>query len=192
MVPRSKPILRKVKMIMKNTQLIAVPALMGALFIAAAGNQAQAADTGATLTVDNFTSVTSTPTVSMSPLLADLQAREIEKLDAVTLTVTTNNQSGCKVSVSAADGAPADNKIAPSDIFLKVGSAESGAAAGTFGSYTALSITSADLWNTGNAALDGTDVSLDVKFGNLSAYPAKNGATASYSNTLTFTAVANS
>ena len=180
-------------MIMKNTKLIAVPALMGALFIAAAGNQAHAIPgntTDATLTVDNFTSVTSTATVSMSPTLADLQARQIESLNAVDLGVTTNNSTGCKVTVAAS--AAGIGKIAPADIYLRVANGGSGAAAGDFAGYTALSTTSADLWNTTEAALDGTDVSLDVKFANLSAYPAVSGVSTNYTNTLTFTAVANS
>ena len=177
-------------MIMKNTKLIAVPALMGALFIAAAGSQAHAADTAATLTVDNFTSVTSTATISMSPTLSDINAGEIESLGAVDLEVVTNNSTGCHVTVAA--GAAGADKIAPEDIHLKVADGGSGAAAGTFGSYTALSATPTDLWNIGEAALSGTDVSLDVKFGNLSAYPALGGVSTDYTNTITFTAVANS
>lgn len=177
-------------MIMKNTKLIAVPVLMGALFLAASGNQAHAADTAATMTVANYTSVTSTASVSMSPSLADLQAGAVESLGAVDLNVTTNNSTGCKVTVAA--GAAGSGKIAPADISLKVAGAGSGAAAGSFAAYTALGTTSADLWNTTGAALNGTDVSLDVKFSNLSAYPALGGNSTDYTNTITFTAVANS
>lgn len=182
-------------MIMKNTKLIAVPALMGALFIAAAGNQAHATPsntTDITMTVDNFTSVSSTASISMSPTLSDLQADAVESSGAVELNVVTNNSIGCKVTVAA--DAAGGGKIAPEDISLRVavGGEGSGAAVGSFAAYTPLSTTSADLWNTAGAALDGTDVSLDVKFTNLSAYPAVGGVSTNYTNTLTFTAVANS
>ena len=177
-------------MIMKNTKLIAVPVLMGALFLAASGNQAHAADTGVTLQMDNFTSVTSTTNISTTPTLADLQAGNVESLGAVDFNVVTNNASGCKVTVAA--GAAGSGKIAPGDISLKVASAGSGTAAGSFAAYTALGTTSVDLWNTTGSALDGTDVSLDVQFNNLATYPAVGGVSTDYTNTITFTAVANS
>ena len=175
-----------------NTKLIAVPALMGAMFVALSGQKAQAADTATTLAVSNYTSVTSTTSLTMTPSLAEITAvgSSVEALSGIGLTVVTNNSTGCKVTVSA--GAAGANKIAPGDIFLKVATAGGGAAAGTFAAYTALGTTATDLWNTTGAALNGTAVGLDVKIGNLTSYPAAAGATTNYTNTITFTAVANS
>lgn len=178
--------------IMKNTttKLIAVPALMGALFVALSGQKAQAADSGTTLTVSNYTTVTATPSLTMTPALSDIVAGSVETLSGIDLNVVTNNGTGCKVTVSA--GAAGTNKIAPGDISLRVANGGSGAAAGAFAAYTALGTTATDLWNTTGAQLSGTDVELDVRFGNLASYPAQAGATTNYTNTITFTAVANS
>lgn len=173
-----------------NTKLIAVPALMGALFVALSGQNAQAADSAATLTVANFTSVTASPTIAMTPGLSDIVTGSMEALSGIDLNVVTNNGTGCKVTVSA--GAAGAGKIAPGDISLRVAAAGNGAAAGAFAAYTALGTTATDLWNTTGAELNGTDVELDVMFGNLAAYPAVAGATTNYTNTITFTAVANS
>lgn len=178
------------KMNMISKKLIAVPALMGALFVATSGQQAQAANTAATLSVSNFTSVTSSPTLTMTPTLSDIVAGSVESLSGIDLNVVTNNGTGCKVTVSA--GAAGAGKIAPGDITLQVANAGSGAAAGTFAAYTALGTSAVDLWNTTGAAVDGTDVELDVKINNLGAYPAVAGASTNYTNTITFTAVANS
>ncbi|HEX9995783.1 MAG TPA: hypothetical protein VGB45_01460 [Abditibacterium sp.] len=175
---------------MNTTKLIAVPALMGALFVALSGQQAQAADTGSTLSVQNYTSVTSTPSLTMTPLLSEIVAGSVETLSGIDLTVVTNNSTGCKITVSA--GAAGANKIAPGHISLRVAAPGNGAAAGDFGNYTALSTGATDLWNTEEAQLNGTGVELDVKFSNLSSYPAVAGATKNYTNTITFTAVANS
>ncbi len=190
MLRRPKPIHRRKKMIMLRTKLIAVPALMGALLIAAAGQEAQAADSSTTLSVQNFTSVTSTASLTMTPTLAEIQAGSVASLSGLALNVVTNNSTGCRVTVAAA--AAGAGKIAPGDISLKVAAAGSGAAAGTFAAYTALSTTATNLWNTTGAAVNGTDVGLDVQINNLSAYPAAAGATTNYTNTITFTAVANS
>jgi hypothetical protein len=177
-------------MIMISKKLLAVPALMGALFIASSGQQAHADGSNMTLEVQNFTTVTATPTLTMTPTLPDIVAGSIESPAGIGLNVVTNNGTGCKITVSA--GAAGSNKIAPGDIYLKVSNAGNGAATGAFAAYTALDTAAADLWNTTAAQLTGTDVDLDVKFDNLAAYPAKAGATTNYTNTITFTAVANS
>jgi hypothetical protein len=172
-------------MIMISKKLLAVPTLMGALLIAGSGQKAHADSSNMTLEVQNFTTVTATPTLSMTPTLADIVAGSIETASGIGLNVVTNNGTGCKITVSA--GAAGTNKIAPADIFLKVANAGNGTETGSFAAYTAL-----DLWNTTAAQLNGTDVDLDVRFANLSAYPAQAGATTNYTNTITFTAVANS
>jgi hypothetical protein len=177
-------------MIMNTTKLIAVPALMGAMFLATSGQKVEAADTGTTLAVSNYTTVTATPSLTMTPTLAEIVADSVESAGGIALNVVTNNGTGCKVTVSA--GAAGAGKIAPGHISLKVASAGSGAAAGTFAGYTALGTGATDLWTTSGAALEGTDVELDVKFSNLSSYPTVAGATTNYTNTITFTAVANS
>jgi hypothetical protein len=111
----------------------------------------------------------------MTPDLAEIVAGSVETLSGIDLNVVTNNSTGCKITVSA--GAAGANKIAPGDISLRIAAPGDGVAAGTFAAYTALGTTSTDLWNTTGAALNGTDVELDVKFSNLSAYPAAAGAT---------------
>jgi hypothetical protein len=177
-------------MIMISKKLLAVPTLMGALLIAGSGQKAHADSSNMTLEVQNFTTVTATPTLSMTPTLADIVAGSIETASGIGLNVVTNNGTGCKITVSA--GAAGTNKIAPADIFLKVANAGNGTETGSFAAYTALDTVAADLWNTTAAQLNGTDVDLDVRFANLSAYPAQAGATTNYTNTITFTAVANS
>ena len=150
---------------------------------------AHAATTNATLNVANFTSVTSTASVDMTPTITDIQGGSIEQSGAITLNVVTNNGTGCKITVAAGSGDATSSNIAAGDIFLR--SAASGTAA-NFSDYYALTTDAQDLWNTSAASINGTDVNVDVRFGNLPNYQAVGGATKQYANTLTFTAVANS
>ncbi len=170
---------------MKLNKLIALPVLTAAFALSVAAPKANAATSNATLTIQNFTQVSTSDSVSMSPSLVEVQAGEKESLSAITLSVVTNNGAGCKVTVKAAEGDSRDTKINPGDILIKSGTTGRDAA---FADYSALSTTAADLWNTNSSTVAGTDVELDVKFINLDAYTASN---TSYTNTITFTAVAN-
>jgi hypothetical protein len=174
---------------MKLNKLIALPILTAALALASVSN-ANAATSNATLTIQNFTDVTTSDSVTMTPTLAEIQAMEKASTGAITLSVVTNNGTGCKVTVSAAAGDSRATKITPSDIEIK--SATEGTDA-LFADFKALSTSTADLWNTTGASVDGTDVVLDVKFKNLNLYPTSAaGVTKNYTNVITFTAVANS
>lgn len=170
--------------------LVALP-IMGALVAVAAIHPAQAATSATsttTLTMDNFASVATSGAISLTPGQADFEAGFITQTGAVSLTVVTNDSTGCTVSVQGA----ASPTLSNSDLLIK--SATSGTAAG-FSSYAATPATSTALWSTSSAQPDGTTVSLDVKVQNLRTYAGGAGgagSTASYTNTLTFDVLPNS
>ncbi len=173
---------------MKITSKILAPVAIAAFAFLAVAPKANA-DTAATLNISNYTSVTSTPTVSVTPTLAEIQSTSKAVPGAITLNVTTNNSTGCHVAVSAltaADGRT--SAISPADIQLQSATVGTNTA---FASYAGLTTTPATLWNTAASAVNGTAVTVDVKFASLDLYKAVAGGTKAYINTIVFTATAN-
>lgn len=173
--------------ISKNT-LVALPIFLGAL-VAIGLNPAHAATSAtstATLTMDNFASVSTSGNISLTPAQADFEAGFVEQAGAVTFNVVTNDSTGCTVSVQGA----ASPTLSNSDLLIK--SATSGSA---ITAYTATPSTSTALWSTSSAQPNGTSVTVDVRVQNLRTYAggaAGAGSTATYTNTLTFDVLPNS
>ncbi|HEX8550602.1 MAG TPA: hypothetical protein VF681_03495 [Abditibacteriaceae bacterium] len=175
----------------RKSSLVALPIVMGALIAAIGASPVQAATSAtstATLTMDNFASVATSGAISITPLQADFEAGFIEQSGAVTLTVVTNDSTGCTVSVNGS----ATPSLKNEDLLIK--SATAGTAT-AYADYAATPSASTALWSTASAKPNGTAVTLDVKVQNLKTYAggsAGAGSTATYSNTLTFNVLPNS
>ncbi len=173
---------------MKLNKLIALPVLTAAFALAVAAPKANAADTTATLNVTNSASVTASAAVGATVTLSDLQNASYKDASApIALTVSTNNANGCTVTVAAGLGDAQSNNIAAGDIQIK-----SGTGGSLISAYTPLTNSPVDLWSTGSPVTN-APVTVDVRFRNLGSYPAAaNGGNSSYTQTITFTAVATS
>lgn len=171
---------------------------MAALFAVSSTRPAQAqavkakadATTDVTMIMGNFVELEATPTVTLTPSLADIiDNNYIEALQAITLTLRTNNMSGAAISAAIRfDASALDNKIAPTSFSLQGGTQSSGI-------YTGLSTDETPISNytesTMNLPGGETQIPLDLKVGDLQDYPAKAGLATNYTNTIVFTAVAN-
>lgn len=188
-IKREKEITTMKININSSKKLIGLPVLMGALALAGASQTAKAATTNAELNIQNFTTITATNTVSMTPDITDIQDHFMDKSAGIHLGVTTNNDLGCNVTVSAGAGDVSTGKIAADDIQLRSADAGTDEA---FDDYNSLSESPVLLWNTDQPSVDATDVPVDVRFKDLHQYPAASGATKQYTNVITFTVAANS
>jgi len=183
--------MRSIKNIGRKAGLVAVPIAMSALIAAIGASPVQAATSAtsvATMTMDNFASVSASGGISITPGQAAFEAGSITQASAVTLTVVTNDSTGCTVSVKGA----ASPTLSNSDLLIK--SATTGTASG-FSNYAATPESSTTLWSTDSAQPGGTTVVLDVRVQNLRTYTGGSGgagSTANYTNTLTFDVLPNS
>lgn len=182
---------------MKMNKIAGFGVAVASLVAFAGTSQVKAADVGTTMNANSYTVVTvTTGALVLAPSLLELQDGTgiMEDLDAIRLKVTSNNSTGCKVTVSAA--ATGDRSLAVDDIQLKSTLGVPGA--GGFTSYKSLAVTTGTastdptFYSTSAAEVEDTEIIIDLKLKDLKMYPAIAGAMTPYTNTITFTAVANS
>lgn len=177
---------------MPNRNLLFLPLALCALLAVTGTRPAFAqdtADTAVNVTMESFVELKATPSVTLTPTLADIVDNNyIDAESAITLTLRTNNFTGALISAAVrSDVDLANNVIAPSSFFLKGGSESSG--------MTGLGTDNTPIhdYTTITTNLPGGEfeIPLDLRVADLRDYPVKAGATTTYTNTLVFTAIAN-
>lgn len=127
--------------------------------------------------------------VTLAPSATDYSNDYVEITGAsgLRVEVKTNSATGLVLYVKCADAAP---QIRLSDFLVRTLTAP--ATGGTsMTSYTTIAATDQALWSSGVALGPFTQVNLDIRIRNLSAYTdAPGGSTTGYTNTLTFTVIA--
>jgi len=127
------------------------------------------------------------PTLTLTPTSTDYDADFVEAAGAsgLRVRVKTNSATGMVLSVRCADASP---QIALADLLVRTatGSPSGGP---TMSGYTPITASNQTLWTVGAAQHPWLTVTTDVRVQNLFNYDAAVLATASYTNTLTYTVV---
>jgi len=127
--------------------------------------------------------------VTLTPAAADYDVDYVEATGVAGLDVRvkTNSSGGMMLKVKCADAAP---QIALADLLIKTPTAPGGAGT-SMSLYTSVSAADQDLWTTTTTQNPWQTVTTDIRIQNLSGYPdAAGGGTTAYTNTLTYTVVA--
>ncbi len=175
---------------MSRSVRFTVPLLLLAL---ATPLQAQAATSGtASVTLDASAQAMIDildPTLVLTPSATDYVNDYVEAAGAsgLRVRVKTNSTTGMSVRVRCADAAP---QIVLADLLVRTQTASPTGGA-TMASYTPITAVDQTLWTTGTAQHPWYTVTTDVRIQNLINYndPITAGTT-SYTNTLTYTVVA--
>lgn len=127
--------------------------------------------------------------VTLTPAPADYVADFVDATGAAGLDVRvkTNSSGGMMLKVKCADASP---QIALADLLIKTPTAPGGTGT-SMSAFTSVSSSDQDLWTTTTTQNPWQTVTTDIRIQNLSGYPdAAGGGTTSYTNTLTYTVVA--
>ena len=127
--------------------------------------------------------------VTLTPAAADYDLDFVEATGVAGLDVRvkTNSSGGMMLKVKCADASP---QIALADLLLKTATAPGGAGT-SMSLYTAVTAADQDLWTTTTTQNVWQTVTTDVRIQNLAGYPdAAAAGTTAYTNTLTYTVVA--
>jgi len=127
--------------------------------------------------------------IALVPTSTDYDNDFVEAAGAsgLRVRVKTNSSTGMVLKVRCADATP---QIALADLLIKTQTA-AGTGGTTASSYTAITGSDQNLWSTGVAQHTLLTVTTDVRVQNLFAYDdANGGGTTNYTNTLTYTVVA--
>ncbi len=129
------------------------------------------------------------PAITLTPSVADYGNDFVDAAGAsgLRVQVKTNSTTGMVLRVSCADASP---QIALADLLFKTATA-AGTGGSTISTYTAMGAADQDLWSTTVAQHPWQVVTTDIRVQNLMNYDdAMGGGTTSYTNTLTYTVVA--
>lgn len=129
------------------------------------------------------------PTITLAPTAADYSSDFVDAAGAsgLRVRVKTNSNTGLVVLVRCADAAP---QIALADLLVRTLTAP-GTGGTTIASYTAITAVDQTLWTSAVSQSTWQTVTTDVRVQNLMAYSdALGGGTTNYTNTLTYTVVA--
>ena len=127
--------------------------------------------------------------ITLSPNATDYGNDYVEVTGAagIDVEVKTNSTGGLALQIRCADASP---QIALADLLVRTATAP-GAGGTSIGTYTAITAANQNLWTTGAVQHTFLDVSTDVRVQNLINYnDAAGGGTTNYTNTLTYTVVA--
>ena len=127
--------------------------------------------------------------ITLSPNATDYGNDYVEATGAagIDVEVKTNSTGGLALQVRCADATP---QIALADLLVRTATAP-GAGGSSIAAYTAITAANQNLWTTGAVQHTFLVVSTDVRVANLINYnDAAGGGTTGYTNTLTYTVVA--
>jgi hypothetical protein len=127
--------------------------------------------------------------ITLTPNATDYGNDYVEATGAagIDVEVKTNSTGGLALQVRCADAAP---QIALADLLVRTATAP-GAGGSSIAAYTAITAANQNLWTTGAVQHTFLVVSTDVRVTNLINYnDAAGGGTTGYTNTLTYTVVA--
>ena len=127
--------------------------------------------------------------MTLTPTAADYTNDYVEITGATGLRVEvgTSSNTGCVLFVKCADAAP---RIALADFLVRTLTAP-GSGGTSMTSYTALTASDQALWSSGVKVTGFDQVNIDIRIKNLFGYSDAIGAgTTAYTNTLTFTVIA--
>src|SRR5580765_6166259 len=128
--------------------------------------------------------------VTLTPNATDYGNDYVEVTGAagIDVNVKTNSTGGLALQIRCADAAP---QIALADLLVRTATAPGAGGGTSLGSYTAITAANQNLWTTGAVQHTFLVVSTDVRVQNLINYnDAASAGTTSYTNTLTYTVVA--
>jgi hypothetical protein len=129
------------------------------------------------------------PAIVLVPTPTDYDNDYVEAAGAsgLRVRVKTNSSTGMVLMVRCPDAVP---QIALADLLVRTQTA-AGAGGATMGAYTAITAADQNLWSTGVAQHPWQTVTTDIRVQNLFSYDdAVGGSTTNYTNTLTYTVVA--
>ena len=174
---------------MKRTNLLCVVLLVSAAFVTAA----QAATTGtATVTLAATANAMVNildPAITLTPTTTDYGNDFVDAAGAsgLRVQVKTNSTTGMVLMVKCADAVP---QIALADLLVKTATA-AGTGGTTLAAYSAITAANQNLWTTTVPQHAWQTVTTDVRIQNLMNYDdAISAGTTNYTNTLTYTVVA--
>lgn len=163
--------------------------LLGAL-LASLANAATTGTSNVTLSASAVALIQITdPAITLTPNATDYSNDYVEATGAagIDVAVKTNSTGGMALMVRCADAAP---QIALADLLVRTATAP-GAGGSSIASYTAITAANQNLWTTGAVQHTFLTVTTDVRVQNLINYnDATGGGTTDYTNTLTYTVVA--
>jgi hypothetical protein len=129
------------------------------------------------------------PAITLAPTPTDYGNDYVEVTGAsgLRVRVKSNSTTGMILKVRCPDATP---QIALADLLVRTQTA-AGTGGTTMASYTAITAVDQNLWSTGTSQGPWTTVTTDIRVQNLFNYPdAVGGGTTNYTNTLTYTVVA--
>jgi hypothetical protein len=170
-------------------KVILATLLMGAL-LAPLANAATSGTSNVTLAASAVALIQiDDAAITLTPNATDYGNDYVEVTGAagIDVEVKTNSTGGLALQIRCADAAP---QIALSDLLVRTTTAP-GAGGTSIATYTAITAANQNLWTTGAVQHAFLDVSTDVRVQNLLNYDdAAGGGTTNYTNTLTYTVVA--
>jgi hypothetical protein len=128
------------------------------------------------------------PAVTLVPTPADYANDFVDAAGAsgLRVQVKTNSATGLVLKVRCPDAAP---QIALADLLVKTATT-AGTGGTSMGFYTAITAADQNLWSTGTSQHAWQVVTTDIRIQNINAYDAPAVGTTNYTNTLTYTVVA--
>jgi len=127
--------------------------------------------------------------VTLTPTTTDYSNDFVDAAGAsgLRVRVKTNSSGGLQLKVKCGDASP---QIALSDLLVKTATAPGGAGS-SLTSYTPVSAADVDLWTSTVSQHAWVTVTTDIRVQNIASYDdAAGGGTTDYTNTLTYTVVA--
>jgi hypothetical protein len=174
---------------MKCTTILAV-LVMGGLFLSPVAQAATSGTADVTLQASaNAMVQILDPTVALAPTATDYDNDYVEAAGAsgLRVRVKTNSTTGMALMVRCDDVSP---QIALADLMFKTATAPGGAGS-SIASYTAMTATDQTMWTSTVKEAAWVTVTTDVRVQNLFNYgDAIGGGTTDYTNTLTYTVIA--
>ncbi len=173
----------------RRALLFAVPLVVGAL-LAPLANAATTGTSDVTLAASASAKIDILdPAITLVPTAADYTNEYVDAAggSGLRVRVKCNSTTGMVVMVRCADASP---QIALADLLVRTLTAP-GTGGTTLASYTAITASDQTLWTTTVAQHPWLTVTTDVRVQNLFNYDdALGGGTTNYTNTLTYTVVA--
>ena len=170
-------------------KIVVATLLMGAL-LAPLANAATSGTSNVTLAASaNALIQIVDAAITLSPNATDYANDYVEATGAagIDVNVKTNSTGGLTLLVRCADASP---QIALADLLVRTATAP-GTGGSSMASYTAITAANQTLWSTGGVQHAWLDVATDVRVQNLINYnDAAAAGTTNYTNTLTYTVVA--